>query len=226
MKEKDIVNDIENEEVISPKNDKEKKNEFFDGIESEEFDIKTKFESTTLEQLEDLSNKEGLSIDYSFNGVEITEGLKLFQKETIYKKNMIYTLILIVIFTLYMIGLVKNPTNFLSMFLSTLCVALVGFIWYLPANHAKKIAKAADSGNLKFNMTVYEDCVKIGENDSSFILTFNNEITKIYETVDLYILTAGKERIFILPKRFLDAEQNFEVREKFKSAMKEYYIAK
>lgn len=195
------------------------------GIETEEYDVVPNFQ-TTKEELMSLEEKEGIEFEYSFNGEEVTEGLKLFQKDTIYKRNLIYSCLLLVIFSMYVIGIVKDPSNLFNMFLSTMCIAVMAFIWYTPFAHIKKTAKAANENNLRFNMTVYDDCVKIGEENGSFVLKYNKEITKVYETIKLFLICAGKERIFIVPKRCLKDGQRTEIKELLQLTMQENYIKK
>ncbi|WMJ21794.1 YcxB family protein [Paludicola sp. MB14-C6] len=197
--------------------------EFTGGIETEEYDVVPKF---TASCEEDLKDKEGIKIEYSFNGEEVAEGLKIYQKQTIYKRNLIYTGILFVIFVLYVFSIAKDPSQTLSIFLATMCVVVVAYIWFLPANHIKKTAKAADETEMRFQMTIYDNCIKIGEDTATYILNYNKEITKIFETVKLFVICAGKERIFILPKRCLKDGENTKIKELFQLTMDDQYFKK
>lgn len=199
--------------------------ELKEGIETEEFDILPDFE-TTKEQMQALEEKEAINIEYQFNGDEVREALKLFQKETIYKRNIIYTVILLLIFCMYMFNLIKNPSQTLAYFLSVMCIAVVATIWYMPFSHIKKTAKAADTHELKFTMAVYDDCVKIGDEEGSFALSYNKQLTKIFETTKLFLLCAGKERMFILPKRCLEDGVCTKLRDLWELVMDKNYIKK
>lgn len=195
-----------------------------EAVTTEAYDVIPSFE-TTKEELMALEEKEGIEVEFSFNGEEVKEGLTLFQKETIYKRNLIYTGLLLVVFVMYVIGLSKNPSGF-NIFLSAMCIALIAFIWYTPISHIKKMAKSADENAMKFSMILYDDCIKIGEDNGVFILKYNKEITKIYETVKLFLICAGKERIFIVPKRCLKDGQSTDIKELLQLTMQENYIKK
>lgn len=199
--------------------------ELKEGIETEEFDVKPNFDSSQ-EFLESLKDKEGIVIPYSFNGDEVKRALKLFQKETIYKKNIIYSVLSLALFALFVYQTISNPDNGFSAFFAAACVALFAFIWYMPYSHLKKTAKATDLNPLSFTMTVYDDCIKIGEENGSFVMKYNKEVSKIYEMVDMFLICAGKERIFILPKRCLKDGQTTELKELFSLVMQEKYIKK
>lgn len=220
-----------NEQQYMPKDKKdedfikEEKVKLNEGIETQEYDQVKTFD-TPKEELDELKEKEGIEINYSFNGDEVKQGLKIFQKQTIYKKNIIYTVALFLIFMLYVLNIVKGDKGGFTIFLAAMCVGLIVFIWYAPLSHIKKTAEATDENNLTFNMKIYENCVRIGEENGSFVIHYNKEITKIFETGNLFLICAGKERIFILPKRFLNSEQIVKISSLFKEKMGENFSIK
>ena len=199
--------------------------EFQGGIETEEYDVLPQLDEHT-EIKDELETKECIAVAYSFNGQEVKEGLGIYQATTIYKRNMIYSGILLIVFFLYMMNIIKNPDEVFSIFLAVMCVAVLAFIWILPKSHINKTAKAADSQKLNFSMKIYDNCIQIGEDGGSFILAYDKEITAIYETPNLYLVCAGKERIFILPKRCLSQEESDSISTTFKTAIKQRYIQK
>ena len=176
--------------------------------------------------------KSGMELVYSFNGEDVRTGLKIYQRETIFRKNIIFTLILLAIFAVYGLDLVQSSGGTLSMFLAVMCVVVTAFLWYLPARHIKQVAEAADSSPMEFRMNIQEDVVQISEDNCGFFLGFGKEITKIIETVEHFLICVGKERIFILPKRCIpDPEKNGafsedQVRDCFRTAMGPRYITK
>lgn len=194
-----------------------------EGIETEEYDVKPNFSADEDELLE-LEGKEGIYVEYGFNGEDVKEGLKIFHKETIYKRNIIFTVLLLAIFGMYVYGIINNKDNLLSIFLACMCIGVVGFLWYVPLSHVRKTAVAADKSELRFNMTIYDSCVKIGEECGSFILHYNKEITKVFETARLFLICAGKERIFILPKRCLKDGETEQVKTLLSLVMDENYL--
>lgn len=220
--------EIEHEQDVSDKTDedlkKDPQKEFSHGVETDEYDIMPPIEENTEAEAE-LEGKEGIEIEYSFNGEEVREGLKAYQRETLFKKNMIYSLILLAVFAIYMVNIIQHPGEFLPMFLAVLCVTVICFLWYLPAKHVKKTAEAADLTEMKFRMTIYDTGVRIAEENGSFVISYGKEITKILETEHLFLICVGKERMFILPKKYLDGREA-EVKGIFQTAMGDNYKVK
>lgn len=210
-KEKDKL--TAEEEAAAEKNvtapQKPEKEHIGGSIETDDYDILPEIEQDPAIE-EELAGKEGIEVEYSFNGDDVREGLKTFQRAAIYRKNLIYTLILTAIFVLYVLSAVQDAGNILSSILSVLCVAVIAMLWYFPAQHVKKMAAAADTNSdTKFRMTVYDTCVRIAEQNGSFLLHYEGEITRTFETAHLFLVCVGKERIFILPKRYLaDGEES------------------
>ena len=137
----------------------------------------------------------------------------------IYKKYMIYTGILIVVFVIYLINFTQGE-QFLPGVLAVLSLAVIGMLWYFPRQHIKRTAEATDANpGMIFRMTVYEDCVRISDQASSFLLHYVKEITRTLETENLFLICVGKERIFLLPKRYLEPEQQEKIRGMLTAAM-------
>lgn len=199
--------------------------EFYGGVETEEYDILPELDPHD-DLKDELAQKEGIELTYSFNGEEVEEGLTVYQSAVLRKKNLVYSVILLAVFFVYMVNIIKNPGEAFSVFLATMCIAVLGFIWILPKLHVKKTAKAANLEELKFSMVVYDNCIKIGEENGSYIVAYNKEISNIFETANLYLICAGKERLFILPKRCVPRETEGKLQEIFKTAMAEKYIVK
>lgn len=220
--EQDISEDISDKSDDDLKKDPQK--EFSHGVETDEYDIMPPM-GENPEAESELEGKEGIEVDYSFNGEEVREGLKVYQKETLFKKNMIYSLILLAVFAIYMVNIIQHPGEFLPMFLAVLCVTVICFLWYLPAKHVKKTAEAADLTDMKFKMTIYDTGVRIAEENGSFVISYGKEITKILETEHLFLICVGKERMFILPKKYLDGREE-EVKGIFQTAMGDSYKVK
>lgn len=192
------------------------------GVTGENYDILPEVEKTPEDEIEDeLRGKEGIPVSYEFKGDDVREGLKAFQKETLYRKNGIYTAILALVFCVYMVNVINNPGEFFPMFLAVLCVIVVAFLWYLPLNHIRKVAASADQNEFAFQMEVYDTCVRIKQESGNVILHFNmdKQISKVIETANLFLICCGKERVFILPKRCLEAGVEEKLRGIFTSAM-------
>ena len=72
--------------------------------------------------------------DYDLQAEEVKKGLLLFQKKTLFKKNTVYTVLLALIFVFYIIKVAFNPKDGLAIFLSVVSLAVIAFIWLVPAN--------------------------------------------------------------------------------------------
>ena len=125
-----------------------------------------------------------------------------------------------------MAGIMKDPSSGLNIFLAVMCVILGVFIWYNPIIHRKKVSKATNENPASFKMTVYPSGIKIGEENGEFVLNYNQDITKIFKTHDLFLVCAGKERIFILPSRCIKESHVDDITKIYKDAMNENYIEK
>lgn len=190
------------EAVVSSENDAEETSSpvSHGGVTGDSYDMEPE---TPEEEADEFLGKEGIHVDYTFTGDEVRTGLKLFQKETVYKKNIIYSLILAAIFGVYMIGMATQGTfNGFTAFICVMCVSLIALIWYLPLVHVSKTAKAIDENPvMEFSMEIFDTGVRIREENGAFVLHYGKEITKVMETDALFLLCAGKERLFVVPKR-------------------------
>ena len=199
------------------------------GVSGEEYDILPDLpEETAAEIEEEVKDKEAIDILYSFKGEDVKEGLKFFQRETLYRKNWIYTGILVIIFVVYLVSAIRNPADAFSMFLAAVCVAVICFLWYLPKKHIRKTAKTADENDFSFHMGVYDTCVRIIQENGSFLLHYGvkQEISKVIESRNLFLLCCGKERVFIIPKRCLEEGAEDKLRQIWKTAMGNLYSDK
>lgn len=179
------------------------------GVETDEYDILPPVEQPSDEREAKYADKECIEVEYSFGGDDIREGLTIYQKMMLYKKNTIYTLILAAIFAIYVFNMAAHPDkgHTMYLFLSAMCVAVACSLWLLPRKHIKKTAEAADANPMQFRMTVYDTGVRIHEENGSFLIEYGAEIGQIIETDRQFLLCVGKERLFMLPKRYLsDAE--------------------
>ncbi|MEG2813048.1 MAG: hypothetical protein RSA79_00455 [Oscillospiraceae bacterium] len=206
-------------EYLPPEKEKEEKS-LSQGVQTDEWD-QEKERTEDDENDIDLAKEKGIEVTYDFTGDEVKEALKIYQKKTLFKKNMIYTVIFALIFVVYIATLIKNPTQKMPMILSGVCVIAIAFIWYFPLSHIKKSAKAADEDKEQFKMTIYDFAINVGEENGSYILKFNKDINQVFEIENLFILCFGKEKVFILPKRCL--ENSEEITNIFKKALNEKY---
>ena len=143
-------------------------------------------------------------LTYDLHADEVKKGLLLFQKKTIFRKNIVYSVLLAIIFVFYVIKVIVNPKDGLALFLSVVSVAVVAFIWLIPANHRSRTAKAIASAGDSFQLTVCEKGLVAGEGETASYMFFENEPVEVYQDTDMMIFSICKERIFLVPRRCVD----------------------
>lgn len=151
-----------------------------------------------------IAGKTPVRILYDMTGEEVTEGLKRFHKLTMYSKNLIYTIILFVIFCLYVYRISTAETvDSLQYFLAALCVALVAFLWYMPHRHIKATREAVEKERNTFTVDVYDTCIMVGEVENQTMVDFEMVKPRViaFETPLNFCVGVGKEKVFIIPKR-------------------------
>lgn len=197
---------------------------FSTGIQTENYDIMPELKSKP-EELAELEGKDCVEVEYTFSGEDIRKGLKIYQGEILFLKNTIYTMVLVVLFGLYMVNIFRYPGQGLYYFLAALCLIVVGALWYLPKRHIKKTAAAVDMQEMRFHMGIYDNCICVFESANGFVLHYRKEVTKVVETPEYFLFCVGKERLFILPKRCLESEQEAKIQTFVKDGMGDKYKA-
>ena len=152
-------------------------------------------------------NQEQVQFHYNLKEEEVRQGLSIFQKKTIYKRNIIYTILLAVIFVMYVLKIISNPRDGLSYFLTILSVAVIGFIWILPFTHRKKIAETVAASKDEFVFTVCEKGLIAGEGETATYIFYENEPVEAIECENMLIVSISKEKIFVLPRRCMEEPQ-------------------
>lgn len=143
-----------------------------------------------------------------------------------FKKNLIYTLVLAAFFGIYSLSAFQKEPNGFTIFICIMCITVIAFIWYMPWNHRRMMKKGIDQSEtpLDFVMTVYETGVKIEQENGACTMKFGEIVNKIAETEESFLLFAGKERLFVLPKRFVQDEDA--LRARFQNAVGEKYLTR
>lgn len=152
-------------------------------------------------------NQEKVSFRYNLEAEEVKQGLSIFQKKTIYKRNIIYTVLLAVIFVMYLVKIISNPRDGLSYFLTILSLAVIAFIWLLPATHRKKVVRTVAEEKDEFIFTVCEKGLVAGEGETATYIFYENEPVEVIECENILIISISKEKIFVLPRRCMDESQ-------------------
>ena len=159
-----------------------------------------------------IAGKTPIRVFYDMNGAEVAEGLKRFHKLTMYPKNLVYSIILFVIFILYVYRIVTadgGSQGSMQYFLAVLCVALIAFLWYMPHRHIKATVEAVEKERNTFMVDVYDTCMMVGEADNQMMVDYAMPKPRViaFETPLVFGIGIGKEKVFLLPKRCLEGNE-------------------
>ena len=168
----------------------------------QEFDHLPKVEQAEEDPFE---GQQGVEIDYDLRPEEVKKGLLILQKEQVYKKNIIYSVILGVIFVLYLLSVIKDPNYTLGIFLMLLSITVIGFIWYMPYRHRTSMAKGVSGVEGGFSIIVYENGLRVPQEQGKVDLLFRSGV-KVKDLEDMYLIDADRYRVYLLPKRCISEE--------------------
>lgn len=154
------------------------------------------------DQVED-DGKDCVTITYGFTAEEAKTALKIFQKNTIYKKNLIYSLIIGVLLVSYLLETVKTPSSKFNLFMSVICISVLGLIWYFPLRHIKSTVKAIAMQEYTedYVLRIYDTYIRVGEGSGSARYDVVKDRLRAWENKELFVIGLAKERIFVVPKR-------------------------
>lgn len=172
-----------------------------DGIISERFDGPVTLPSD--EGGEELEETIGVAIDYAFTPEEIKEALLLFQKKTIYRKNILFTGIIAVLFFVYLAQLISDGANTFNRMICIISVCVIAMIWYFPLQHVRQVVKAMrlQEDEIQYHMTIFPNAIRIGQGETASTVYYKDGQLQFWETEQLLVLGYAKQRLFALPKR-------------------------
>ena len=171
-----------------------------------------------------IEGEEGIPVRYGFTAGEIKSALKLFQKEMLYKRYLIYSLILGVIFVIYLVTTIRTPSSKFNLFMTIISLLVLLFIWYFPIQHIRQVVKAVNKMEYSedFILTVYDSGVDVGTEGENIIYRYDSDPVRVWETDELFVIGYDKARVFVLPKRCC-AGQEAALSEKFRTGAGEKY---
>ncbi len=203
-------NDIKEEKIVTAQ-----------GLDAEQYDVSKPW--VDGEKVEEEDELHGIEIKYDLAGSEVKKALKVFQKKTIFKKNMIYTVILAILFLLYLQMLYKDPNSTVAMILAPLCVAVIGFIWYLPARHIKATAQAVELNHDTFRIEICAEGILLNEQNGKYLISYNKPTTKCMELKEIFVICVSQKQVFAIPKRCIPSDKMDEVKKLLKDGLRDKY---
>ena len=178
-------------------------------------------ERDKYEEADPFEGKDGIEISYNLRADEVKKCLLLLQKEQIFKRNYIYTAVLAVIFILYLITVIQNPTYTMGIFMLALSAGVIVLIWMMAWRYRSSQAKAVSSVTEDFNMTVYDTGILVHQENGDFRALFSEPKFRIRELDDVFLLDLNRQRVYVLPKRCMDEGQVEALRRHFSGNMVE-----
>lgn len=151
--------------------------------------------------------KEGVEIRYNLNAEEARKGLLLLQKEQIFKRNLVYTGLLAVLFVLYLIAVIRDPNYSMGMVMLALSAGVIALIWMMAWRYRSSQAKAVATVKEDFNMTVFDSGILVHQENGDFRALFSEPRFRVKELEEMFILDLNRQRVYILPKRCMDSAQ-------------------
>ncbi|MBR5496012.1 MAG: YcxB family protein [Oscillospiraceae bacterium] len=176
-------------------------------------------EETPLEQNE-------IYIEYDQTPQEVDQALHKFQKKTIYKKNYLYTGLLVVLAILYILQVIKNPEYTQGVILLMVCIVVLGAIWILPYNHRRKVKKAVENVEVKYSIKFTSEKMVIPSREQGvedLEIYFKDNQLEALETDTMFIMMLSRQTLFALPKRCLTSEQVSEVSAILEEGLRKLY---
>ncbi len=182
--------------------------------------------------MEEIMEKEVLQeqaeiyIEYDQTPQEVGEALQKFQRKTMYKKNYLYTGLLIVLAILYILQVIKNPEYTQGVILLMVCIVALGAIWWLPYNHRRKVKKAVENVEVKYSIKFTSEKMVIPSREQGvedLEIYFKDNQLEALETDTMFIMMLSRQTLFALPKRCLSGEQVSEVSAILEEGLRKLY---
>lgn len=168
------------------------------GINTDKFDVSEPW----LDGKRVDGSVKGLEIAYTLRGDEVREALKYFQKKTIYRKNAIFTVILAVVAVFYAQAIFTDPSYTLGYIMLVLALAVIWFLWFMPARHIKSASEAADlNGEEPYRIEICPQGLLMPKDNERYLVGFDRPAVRAAELPDMYLIIASREKLFALPKR-------------------------
>ena len=165
----------------------------------------------------------GILIQYDLQPDEVTAALKAFQKKTVFKKNLIYTIILVVLALLYLQAVIRNPDYTMGKVLGVFSVLVIGLLWYVPARRIRLTAKGVAVSQDTFTIEVSDVGFLIREESGKYLIRYRTPSVSVIELPAVFVVCVSREKVFAIPKRCVPEDQMEEIRTLMKDGLGEKY---
>jgi len=187
------------------------------GIAVDNFDQDVPLPEQHAEDEEEFKAGTGIALTYTFNAEEIAQAMKIFQKKTLLKKNIFYSLIVAALFVVQLVSYTNDP-NKTSLLICVVCVAVLFMIWQTPKNHIRQVQRAIASYETpqQYEMELFPGAVRTGKGEQGVLFRFDVDQVKVMECENLFVISFKNQSLFPVPKRCCEAQAE-EMRALFKA---------
>lgn len=159
------------------------------------------------------------SFSYDITREENEEALRLFQRQYVYRKNIIYTILFAALIAFNIDAVIKDPSYGIGYAILGICAAAIVFVWYNPRKMRRQVMLALeDIKDDTYICTVFDRFMQIqtvlppyqqGEvmQPEPAKLYFGIDRLNALENERMLMLHLRKQLIYIFPKRAMSGEQ-------------------
>ena len=204
----------------------EKKLEEFpqEKLQTFEHDGKT-YGGTSMNEENSVEMPEGevlCQVDYNVTLKEEDKAFRLFQKLYVRKANIIKTIVMGLVFAVFLVQFLDNKNSYISLIGMTIAVVGLFVTWYNPVAIRKGLMKAlAPLENDKYIFKLYVDAFTIETviDESEFeegeeriyppprVVWKEKSDFEVFELEDMFCIIMKKETIYVLPKRCMNEKK-------------------
>lgn len=172
---------------------------------------------------EDEEELSGILIRYDLQPDEVRAAMKAFQRKTLFRKNIIYTVVLVILALLYLQAVIRNPDYSMGKVLGLFSVAVIGLLWYLPARHISQTVKGVSLSEDTFTIEVSEVGFLIREESGKYLIRYRTPSVSVIELPQVFVVCVSKEKMFAVPKRCVPPEELEQVKKLMQEGLGEKY---
>ncbi len=161
-------------------------------------------------------------VDYNVTLKEEDKAFRLFQKLYVRKSNIIKTIVMVLVFVVFLVQYIDNRNSYISLIAMTIAVVGIFITWYNPVAIRKGLMKAlAPLEKDRYIFKLYDDAFSIETviDESEFedgeerisppprVVWKDKSDFEVYELDEMFCIIMKKETIYVLPKRCMNDEK-------------------
>lgn len=149
-----------------------------------------------------------LSAPYHIPAEYYREGMRVYQKKYVLKKNYIFMAIFAVLLISFVVAACMDLKNSRAWYLSLICAAALFILWYNPRKQRRNVVEAAKmmeeesyTASCDGNVLRMKICTEDSTATESRVLL---EEAYVQEFEEFYLVCQGKQMFYVLPKVALE----------------------